>query len=75
MKILFCAIVIYLLYKLFFEFIFPVAKATNKMRDKIQEMQNELNRQSQTNSTINNQQQPNNAKPAEGEYIDFEEVK
>ncbi|MDR0792822.1 MAG: hypothetical protein LBE82_05900 [Chitinophagaceae bacterium] len=68
------ALVLYLLYKFIFELIIPMAKATNTMRNKIQEMQNEQKRQSEMNNTIN-QQQSNKTKPEAGEYIDFEEVK
>ena len=73
-KILLWAFVIYILYKLIFEFIFPIAKATNTMRNKIQEMQNEQARQSQMNNNTHTRQQSNNDKPVAGEYIDFEEV-
>lgn len=67
-------IIVYLLYKLIFEFILPVSKATSQVRSKIKEMQQQQEQQYQQyqqNTSANN---PQNTKEKEGDYIDFEEV-
>lgn len=78
MKILLWGIVLYYLYKFVFNVVFPVGKATNQMKSKIKEMQDEQLRQQQqqtqqqqASSTIK-QQAPT---ATEGDYIEFEEVK
>ncbi len=74
-KFIFYGLVIYLVYKLVFELLIPVSKASAQMREKIQEMQ-----QKQQNF----QQQPSKpfeepikaSKPStDKDYIEFEEVK
>ncbi|MBS1580454.1 MAG: DUF4834 family protein [Bacteroidetes bacterium] len=80
MKLIIWAIVIYLLYKLIFEFVMPVSKATSQMRNTIKQMQEQqrANGQSQNQygqSTQNPQQQSNTANTKAGDYIDFEEIK
>ena len=73
-------LILYLLYKLVFDFIIPVSKTTAQFRNHV----NEARRQHEQMRTP---QQPNNGprtksasdKPGttttDGEYIDFEEVK
>ncbi|MBS1591874.1 MAG: DUF4834 family protein [Bacteroidetes bacterium] len=80
MKLIIWAIVIYLLYKLIFEFVMPVGKATSQMRNTIKQMQEQqkANEQSQnqyTQPSQNSQQQSNTANTKAGDYIDFEEIK
>ena len=68
---IFTVLVLYLLYKLIFDFILPVSKASAQMRNKI----NEMNNRQQDNT---NQQQPAReaqARPPKEDYIDFEEIK
>jgi len=68
---IFTILVLYLLYKLIFDFILPVSKASAQMRNKI----NEMNNRQQDNT---NQQQPDReaqARPPKEDYIDFEEIK
>lgn len=76
-------LILYLLYKLVFDFIVPVSRTTSQFRNHVNEMRN--NQQEQMRAQQNQKQ--NNAsrtKPAssktnttttDGEYIDFEEVK
>ncbi len=72
---------IYILYKLIFEFIIPVYQSTKKIRKQFSEMhskmQNDMSSyQSQQNSSQNVRPQttaPQQKK--EGDYIEFEEVK
>lgn len=69
--------VIYLLYKLVFELIVPVTRATSSVRSKIREMQQmqeeEIRRQQQPGTGP----QPKNATTGTSseDYIDFEELK
>ncbi|MEP6682835.1 MAG: hypothetical protein ABJA35_06230 [Parafilimonas sp.] len=76
---LFAFLVIYLLYKLIFDFIVPVSRVSSQMRSKM----NEMNQQQQTHQKQQYQQKPfeeqpnktTNARPASDDYIDFEEIK
>jgi len=68
---IFTVLVLYLLYKLIFDFILPVSRASAQMRNKMNEMSNR-----QQDNT--NQQQPDReakARPPKEDYIDFEEIK
>ena len=72
---IFTVLVLYLLYKLIFDFILPVSKVSTQMRNKINEMNN---RQQQNNTNNSSQQasaQTKTARPPKEDYIDFEEVK
>ena len=76
---LFSFLVFYLLYKLIFDFIVPVAKASAHVKSRI----NQMNTHQQ--QTYRPQQQPHNPvrkeasqppkKTSKDDYIDFEEVK
>ncbi len=73
-KLIFYGLVVYLIYKLVFELIIPVGKASSQMREKLQQMQQQqqnFHQQSQPTA------EPQKAtKPAsDKEYIEFEEVK
>ncbi len=66
---------IYILYKLIFDFIIPVYQSTKKIRKQFGEMQTKMQ---QDMNSYNNQ--PTTAKEEnkvkkEGDYIEFEEVK
>jgi predicted Holliday junction resolvase-like endonuclease len=76
LRILFLLFIFYLLYKLIFDFILPVSKATSQVRKKMQEMQEtHMRQQQQTSSNIHEQQQARATAPSESDYLDFEEVK
>ena len=76
---LFTFLVLYLLYKLIFDFIVPVSRVSSQMRSKM----NEMNQQQQHQQKQQRQQKPfaeqnskaTNARPASDDYIDFEEIK
>jgi len=75
-KMLFYALGIYFLYRLIFNFIIPVTKATSTIKKNMQAMQQQMHAQQQ----YNNAQQapvtaPSKPKAAKDDYIDFEEVK
>lgn len=76
LKALFELFVLYLVYKLIFDFIIPVYSATKQASQKMSEMQSKMN------DHFNRQQQQAGAgttekpsKPAREDYIEFEEVK
>ncbi len=65
---------IYILYKLIFEFIIPVYQSTKKIRKQFGEMQSKM--QQDMNSYNNHQTTAEpEKKKKEGDYIEFEEVK
>jgi Sec-independent protein translocase protein TatA len=65
---------IYLLYRLIFNFIIPIYQSTKKIKKQFGEMQSKM--QSDMNA-YQNQPKPQQQEPAkkkEGDYIEFEEV-
>jgi hypothetical protein len=75
-KYLLLGFVFYLLYKLVFDLILPVSKATAQVRSKMQEMQQEQLKQQQAHAAAT--AQPQKASPVsrkDEDYIDFEEVR
>jgi len=64
---IFILVVIYLLYKLIFDFILPVSKASSQLRSKMNQMH-------QQSSNQTNEPAQKSRPPAE-DYIDFEEIK
>jgi Sec-independent protein translocase protein TatA len=78
LKILLWGIVLYYLYKFVFGVVVPVGKATNQMKSKIKEMQDEQVRQQQTAQQQHftpQEQQQKTTSTQEGDYIEFEEIK
>jgi hypothetical protein len=66
---------IYIFYKLIFDFIIPVYRSTKKIKNQFGEMQSKM--QSDMNNFQNAQKpaQPEPRQEKEGDYIEFEEVK
>ena len=69
-------ILLYILYKLIFDFIIPIYQSTKRVKKQFGEMQNKMEEQMKRN----NQQQtsPVNAtekKPVNEDYIEYEEIK
>jgi len=76
-RVLFELFVLYLLYKLIFDFIIPVYQTTKNVKQKMGEMQQKMQeqeRQQQANQfkSASAKEQPNVNKH---DYIDYEEVK
>jgi len=71
-EIFFYAIVIYLVYKIIFDFIVPVATAGRQMKQQFKNVNEHFNQQKQNAQQKNNQPK---SKKVVGDYIDFEEVK
>jgi hypothetical protein len=66
----------YLLYKFITQLVMPVGKASQQMKQKMQEMQNRqeaFQRQQEAERVARNTPPPNEKKS--GDYIEFEEVK
>ena len=73
-------LLIYILYKLIFDFIIPIYQTTKRVKKQFGEMHNKMQEQMNANSNRNNQQQNTSAKPTQEtpkkeDYIDFEEIK
>lgn len=68
--------VLYLLYKLIFDFIIPVYRTTKQVKQKVGEMQNQMNEhmKQQQSSTFSDTKE-SKVKPAREDYIEFEDVK
>jgi hypothetical protein len=73
-KLIFYGILIYLLYKLIFDFIIPVSRATGQIKSKIREAQ-EQQRRFQEQQQQDRQQFQKTDPPKDTEYIDYEEVR
>ena len=79
LRFLFYAFLIYLAYKLVFDFIIPVYRTTRKIKKGFREMQEQMNAgmhgqqpgEPVTGKTTNK----TTSSAAKGDYIDFEEVK
>jgi len=74
---LFELLLLYLLYKLIFDFIIPVYRTTKQVKQKVGEMQSKMNEhvQQQQNSQFQGTEKEKESKPAKEDYIEFEEVK
>ena len=66
---------IYVLYKLIFDFIIPVYQSTKKIKKQFGEMQSKMQQDMNTYSSTNSPNEPEHQKTKEGDYIDFEEIK
>ncbi|MGH2649065.1 MAG: hypothetical protein ACRDE8_15910 [Ginsengibacter sp.] len=66
---------IYILYKLIFEFIIPVYQSTQKIRKQFGEMQNKMQQDMNAANARNAAPQPEPKVAREGDYIEFEEIK
>jgi hypothetical protein len=77
-EIFFYAILIYIVYKLVFDFIVPVSHATKQMKQQFNDVRNNMqqpNEQQQYRHPHQQQSTPQQSKGKTDEYIDFEEVK
>jgi len=76
-EVFFYGIVIYLIYKIVFDFFVPVSHASKQMREQFRNMNEHA--QQHANDYQQKSQPQNNPQPKSknvvGDYIDFEEVK
>lgn len=79
MKLIFYGFLIYLGYKIIFDFIIPVSRASRQIKSKIREAQEQQRRfqqqQEQANAKAQGPQPETKPAAPDAEYIDFEEVK
>lgn len=77
LRLLFELFLLYMLYKLVFDFIIPVYKASTRMREQVRNMRQKMQEQQQEPSSHVQNDQPgsNSSQSVDKEYIDFEEVK
>ncbi len=78
LKALFELFVLYLAYKLIFDFIVPVYQTSKQVKQKVNEMQRTMNEhmKQQQNAQANaTPSQPTSPSKRNEDYIDFEEVK
>jgi hypothetical protein len=76
LRFLFYAFLLYILFKLVFNFIIPIYRTTRQVKKSFREMNEHMRQQAegfQQQSTPSSQ--PKNKENKAGEYIDFEEVK
>jgi hypothetical protein len=74
-RVIFELFVLYLVYKLIFDFIIPVYNATKQVNKKMGEMQSKMNDHFNQQQTQENAAAEKPARPAREDYIEFEEVK
>ena len=78
MRVLFELFVLYLLYKLIFDFIVPIYQTTKQVKQKVNDIQRNMNEQAnqqQRNQYTSAAADPASPKPKSDDYIEFEEVK
>lgn len=78
-KLAFELFVIYIVYKLIFDFIIPVYRTTRQMKQKMSEMQQRMQEQQeaqqQSYNNINTKQKESPKKSFSDDYIEYEEIK
>ena len=75
---LFTFLIVYLLYKLIFDFIIPVSRASSQVRSKLNEMhqhQHQHQQQQEQQTASRQKGSRTNVRPPAEDYIDFEEIK
>ena len=75
LKMIFLILVFYCLFKLIFDFIIPVSKATSQMRTKVREMNEQRPGQQAPQPNQTQQHNTAQAKAESKDYIEFEEIK
>lgn len=74
-RVLIIALLLYFLYQFIFHFLVPVSRTARAMKNKMNEFQNEVNRQQGFGTPAEPAKQQQTTQPKGGDYIDFEEVK
>ena len=72
---IFTLLVLYLLYKLIFDFIIPVFRVSSQIHSKVNEMNQQQYHQQQRPSQNQRPDGKVNVRPPADDYIDFEEIK
>ncbi len=66
---------IYIFYKLIFDFIIPVYQSTKKIKKQFGEMHSKMQQDMNSFSTQQPSSQPKSEKAKEDDYIEFEDIK
>jgi hypothetical protein len=75
-SVLFYGFLLYLLYRLVFNFIIPIYKTTRQVKKSFRDMHEQMRQQTEGQATQQKTQSPKNSSNSKvGDYIDFEEVK
>lgn len=81
MKLIITVLVLYILYKLIFDYVIPISRSASDFKQKVNQMrkmqeeqfrQNDSQYQNNRESAVN---QKTSTTTTDGEYIDYEEVK
>lgn len=81
MKLIITILVLYILYKLIFDYIIPISRSASDFRQKVNQMKKMQEEQFRQNNPQNQYQQETSftdkksTTTTDGEYIDYEEVK
>jgi hypothetical protein len=77
LRFLFYAFLLYLAFRLIFDFIIPVVRTTRRIRKGFREMNDRMNQHTEQYNHQENysKQNQSNSKGSAGDYIDFEEIK
>jgi hypothetical protein len=75
LKVLFELFVLYMLYKLIFDFIIPIYHTTKQVKQKVNDMQRNMNEQANQQQQYTSVKKEEPTKQKKEDYIDFEEVK
>ncbi len=75
LRVLFELFILYLVYKLIFDFIIPVYQTSKQVKQKMGEMQQKMNEHMQQQKGAQPDTADPSAKPKKEDYIEFEEVK
>ena len=73
--IIILVIVLWLLYKVVFQFVLPVYRSTKVMRQKFRDMHQQMQDQMNQPSPTQPSSQRPKSEPQKGDYIEFEEIK
>jgi hypothetical protein len=74
-KLIFYGLVVYLIYKLVFELIIPVSKATSQMSEKVRQMHQQQQQFQQQQAKQATEPQKAAKASSDKDYIEYEEVK
>lgn len=75
MRFIFYLVLFYLLYRLVFDFILPVSKATKQIKKNMRDINAQQQQYYQQQQQASQPQQEKKEPSSDSEYIDFEEVK
>jgi sortase (surface protein transpeptidase) len=74
-RVLFELLVLYMVYKLIFDFIIPIYQTTKQVNKKMGEMQSKMHEHFNQQESSPKNSTERVARPAKEDYIEFEEVK